>query len=139
MRITAMAAAVKSAILSACFFLVLGGTILPALADDAPLYVAPGPSTIVSTDTVKRYQQSATSSRKLGDIIGGSLKSPSGHATDLVVTTKCGRYQSATITYSDGSAKTMNLGGAPATKTDMEQAKAAIPILRIVDMGECND
>jgi hypothetical protein len=134
-----MVSAAKSATLSACFFLVLGGAVLRARADNGPLYVAPGPSTLVSTDTIRRYQQSGVTSRKLGDIIGGSLKSPSGHATELVVTTKCGHYKSATITYSDGSAKTLNLGDAPASKNDMEQAKAAIPILRIVDLGECND
>ena len=134
-----MAAAAKSATLCAYFCFALGGAILPALGDDGPLYVAPGPSTLISTDAMKRYQQSGVTSRKLGDIIGGSLKSPNAHATDLVVTTKCGYYKSATITYSDGSAKTMNLGDAPASKNDMEQAKAAIPILRIIDLGECND
>jgi hypothetical protein len=134
-----MGADAKFATLSACLCFVLGGAVFPALADQGPLYVAPGPSTVISTDTIKGYQRSGATVRKLGDIIGDSLKSPGGHATDLLVTTKCGRYQSATITYSDGSAKTMNLGGAPATKNDMEQAKAAIPILRIVDLGECND
>jgi hypothetical protein len=89
---------------------------------------------------MRHYQeQSGGATRKLGDLIGSSLKSPSSHATELVVTTQCGHYKSAMITYADGSAKTLNLGNAPATKNDMEQAKAAIPILRIVDIAGCGD
>jgi hypothetical protein len=113
--------------------------VAPAMADDTGgLYVAPGPSTLISSDAVKRYQeQSGVSTRKLGDIIGSSLGSPSNPATDLLVTTQCGHYKSATITYADGFTKTLNLGNAPATKTDVSQAKAAIPILRIEDLGGC--
>jgi hypothetical protein len=118
--------------------LMSGGFTAPAMADDTGgLYVAPGPSTLISSDAVKRYQeQSGVTTRKLGDIIGSSLRSPSP-ATDLLVTTQCGHYKSATITYADGSAKTLNLGNAPATQTDISQAKAAIPILRIEDLGGC--
>ena len=115
----------------------IGGTILPAAADGA-LYVAPGPSNLVAPDVVKRNQeQLAGTARKLGDLIGNSLKSPTSHATDLVVTTKCGHYLSASISYADGTAKTLNLGNAPATQSDMDKAKAAIPILRIVDQPGC--
>jgi hypothetical protein len=116
----------------------IGGTILPAAADNGALYVAPGPSNLVAADVVKRNQeQLAGTARKLGDLIGNSLKSPTSHATDLVVTTQCGRYLSASITYADGTAKTLNLGSAPATQSDMDKAKAAIPILRIVDQPGC--
>jgi hypothetical protein len=116
----------------------VGGTILPAAADNAALYVAPGPSNLVAPDVVKRNQeQLAGTARKLGDLIGNSLKSPTSHAIDLVVTTKCGRYLSASISYADGTAKTLNLGSAPATQSDMDKAKAAIPILHFVDQPGC--
>lgn len=112
----------------------------PARADNGPLYVAPGPSSLISSDVIKRNQdQLGGTGRKLGDLIGNSLRTPSSHATDLVVTTKCGHYLSATITYADGSAKTLNLSNAPASQTDMEKAKAAIPVLRIVDIPGCSD
>ena len=117
----------------------VGGLILPAAADNGPLYVAPGPSNLVAPDVVKRSQeQLAGSARKLGDLIGDALTSRTSHATELVVTTKCGHYLSATITFADGSAKTLNLGKAPASQSDMDKAKAAIPILRIVDQPGCD-
>jgi hypothetical protein len=117
----------------------VGGIILPAAADNGSLYVAPGPSNLVAPDVVRRNQeQLAGTARKLGDLIGDALKSPTSHATDLVVTTKCGHYLSASISYADGSAKTLNLGNAPATQSDMDKAKAAIPILRIVDQPGCD-
>jgi hypothetical protein len=116
-----------------------GSVILPAAADNGPLYVAPGPSNLIAPDVVRHSQeQLAGTARKLGDLIGNSLKSPTSHATDLLVTTKCGRYLSATISYADGSAKTLNLGNAPASQSDMDKAKAAIPILRIVDQPGCD-
>ena len=116
----------------------MSGTILPAAADNGALYVAPGPSNLVAPDVVRRNQeQLAGTARKLGDLIGDSLKSPTSHATDLVVTTKCGRYLSASISYADGTVKTLNLGNAPATQSDMDKARAAIPILRIVDQPGC--
>jgi hypothetical protein len=115
------------------------GTILPAAADNGVLYVAPGPSNLIAPDVVRRSQeQLAGTARKLGDLIGDSLKSRTSHATDLVVTTKCGHYLSASISYADGTAKTLNLGNAPATQSDMDKAKAAIPILRIVDQPGCD-
>jgi hypothetical protein len=121
-----------------CFFSV-AGTILPAVADNGPLYVAPGPSTMIAPEVTRRNQeQLAGTARKLGDLLGNSLRSPSSHATDLVVTTKCGHYLSAMISYADGTAKTLNLGGAPASQSDMDKAKAAIPILRIVDESGCD-
>lgn len=116
----------------------VGGIMLPAAADNGSLYVAPGPSNLVAPDVVRRNQeQLAGTARKLGDLIGDALKSPTSHATELVVTTKCGHYLSASISYADGSAKTLNLGNAPATQSDMDKAKAAIPILRIVDQPGC--
>jgi len=125
---------------AACVALALGLGAASSWADDnGGLYVAPGPSTLFSSDAIKRYQeQPGVATRKLGDIIGSSLKSPNGEVTELVVTTQCGRYKSATITYSNGAAKTLNLGNAPATKTDMDQAKAAIPVLQIVDITGCD-
>jgi hypothetical protein len=125
---------------AACVALALGFVAAAAQADDnGGLYVAPGPSTLFSSDAIKRYQeQPGVATRKLGDIIGSSLKSSNGEVTELVVTTQCGRYKSATITYSNGVAKTLNLGNAPATKIDMEQAKAALPILQIVDVTGCD-
>ncbi len=112
----------------------------PAGADNGPLYVAPGPSSLISPDVIKGNQdQLGGKGRKLGDLIGSSLRSPTSHATDLVVTTKCGHYLSAIITYADGSAKTLNLSNAPASQTDMDKAKAAIPMLRIVDIPGCSD
>jgi len=117
----------------------VGGPILPAAADNGPLYVAPGPSNLVSPEVVKRSQeQLAGTARKLGDLIGDSLKSRTSHATDLVVTTKCGHYLFASISFADGSAKSLNLGNAPASQSDMDKAKAAIPILRIVDQPGCD-
>jgi hypothetical protein len=114
------------------------GALTPAAAYDGPLYVAPGPSNLISPDVIKRNQeQLAGTSRSLGDLIGNSLKSPTSHATDLVVTTKCGHYQSATITYADGSAKTLNLSNAPASQSDMDKAKAAIPMLHFIEMSGC--
>lgn len=120
------------------FLTVLAAVGAVAQADNGALYVAPGPSTIVSGDLIKRNQEQLDgSARKLGDLLGNSLNSPS-RATDLVVTTQCGHYKSATITYADGFAKTLNLSNAPASKKDMDQAKAAIPILRIIDIGGCD-
>src|SRR6202521_1763237 len=116
-----------------------GAAMIPAEAADGPLYVAPGPSNLISPDVIQRNQeQRARTGRTLGDLIGNSLRSPTSHATDLLVTTKCGHYLSATITYADGSAKTLNLSNAPASQSDMDQAKAAIPILRIIDLGGCD-
>jgi hypothetical protein len=117
----------------------VGGVILPAAADNGPLYVAPGPTNLVAPDVVRRSQeQLAGTARKLGDLIGDSLKSRTSHATDLLVTTKCGHYLFASIAFADGSAKTLNLGNAPASQSDMDKAKAAIPILRIVDQPGCD-
>jgi hypothetical protein len=131
---------VRFSMLTACLLLAAATVIAPAQADDnGALYVAPGPNTLIPPDAIKRYQeQSAGSNRKLGDIIGNSLKSPNSHATDLEVTTQCGHYLSATITFANGVIKTLSLGNAPASKSDMEQAKAALPILRIVDLGNCD-
>jgi hypothetical protein len=112
----------------------------PAEADNGPLYVAPGPSSLISPDVIKRNQdQLGGPGRKLGDLLGSSLRSPTSHATELVVTTKCGHYLSATITYADGTAKTLNLSNAPASQSDMDKAKVAIPMLRIVDVPGCSD
>ena len=120
--------------------LALVAVISPVCAENGPLYVAPGPSSLISSDVVKGNQdQLGSTGRKLGDLIGSSLRSPTSHATDLVVTTKCGHYLSATITYADGSVKTLNLSNAPASQSDMDKAKAAIPMLRIIDMPGCSD
>jgi hypothetical protein len=116
-----------------------GGAVFPAAADNGALYVAPGPSNLIAPEVIRRNQeQLAGTARKLGDLIGNSLKSPSSHATDLVVTTKCGHYLWASISFADGTAKTLNLGNAPASQSDMDKAKAAIPILRIVDQPGCD-
>ena len=126
-------------IVRAVLLLALGAALVPANADSGTLYVAPGPTTLVSPDVIKRSQeQLAGTSRRLGDLIGNSLKSSGSRATDLTVTIKCGHYQSATITYADGSARTLNLSNAPASQKDMDQAKAAIPILRIIELGGCD-
>jgi hypothetical protein len=130
-----------SVIARAVLLLVCGAALVSANADadSGTLYVAPGPTTLVSPDVIKRSQeQLGASSRKLGDLIGGSLKTSTSRATDLTVTIKCGHYQSATITYADGSARTLNLSNAPASQKDMDQAKAAIPILRIIELGGCD-
>ena len=127
------------AMLRTGLFLALSAVAVAAAADEHALYVAPGPNTLISPDVVKRGQdQLSGSARKLGDLLGNSLESKASKAIDLAVTTQCGHYQSATITYADGSAKTLNLGNAPASRTDMDQAKAAIPILRIIDLGGCD-
>lgn len=124
-------------IVRAGLLLALGAAMVPAQADNGTLYVAPGPTTL-SPEMIRRGQnQLGGTGRKLGDLIGSSLRSSASRATDLVVTTKCGHYQSATITYADGSAKTLSLSNAPASQQDMDQAKAAIPILRIIDVGGC--
>jgi hypothetical protein len=108
-------------------------------ADDRSVYVAPGPKTIIAPNIANAdHAEVSASTRKLGDLIGGSLKIGNTNATDLLVTTRCGHYQMATITYADGTVKTLNLSNAPATKTDLEKAKAAIPILRVVDTTDCN-
>jgi len=128
-----------SFIVRAGLLLALGAAMVPAQADNNTLYVAPGPTTLISPDMIKRSQdQLGGTGRKLGDLLGSSLRSSTSRATDLAVTTKCGRYQSATITYADGSSKTLNLSNAPASQKDMDQAKAAIPILRIVYLGGCD-
>src|SRR5258708_36463233 len=126
------------ALVAAALFFGVGGTI-PAAADKGDLYVAPGPSSLVAPEVIKRNQeQLAGSARKLGDLIGNSLKSTTSHATDLVVTTKCGHYLYASISFADGTVKTLNLGSAAASRSDMDKAKAAIPILRIVEESGCN-
>lgn len=110
-----------------------------ANADDRSVYVAPGPKTIIAPNIANSSQALASgTTRKLGDLIGGSLTLGNTHATDVLVTTKCGHYQTAMITYADGTMKSLNLSNAPATKTDLENAKAAIPILRVVDAADCN-
>jgi hypothetical protein len=108
------------------------------VADNGALYVAPGPATLIAPPGgIKPGQDQLTGTvRKLGDLLGNSLSSPS-HATDVVVTTKCGHYRSATISYADGTTKTLSLGNAPASQSDMDKARAAIPILRIVDESGC--
>jgi hypothetical protein len=112
---------------------------LLARADDHSVYVAPGPRTIVAPNNANTNQaEMAGSTRKLGDLIGSSLKLGTTQATDLLVTTKCGRYQTALITYADGTVKSLSLSNAPATKSDLEKAKAAIPILRVVDVAGCD-
>jgi hypothetical protein len=127
------------ALVAVALFFGAGGTILPAAADNGPLYVAPGPSSLVAPEVIRRNQeQLAGTARKLGDLIGSSLKSSTSHATDLVVTTKCGHYLSASISYADGTVKTLNLGSAAATQSDMDKAKAAIPILRFVEEFGCD-
>jgi hypothetical protein len=110
-----------------------------AHADDRSVYVAPGPKTIIAPNiaNVSQAEVSGTT-RKLGDLIGGSLSLGNTRATDVLVTTKCGHYQTAIITYADGTVKSLSLSNAPATKTDLEKAKAAIPILRVVDAPDCN-
>ncbi len=126
-------------IVRAGLFFAFGAAMVPAQADNGALYVAPGPTTIISPNIIKRSQdQLGGTGRKLGDLLGNSLKSSTSRASDLAVTTRCGRYQSATITYADGSAKTLNLSNALASQKDMDQAKAAIPILRIIDLGGCD-
>ena len=122
---------------SAVFFSV-AGAILPVAADNGPLYVAPGPSTLIAPPAgIKPGQEQTTATaRKLGDLLGNSLSSPS-HATDVMVTIKCGHYRSATISYADGTTKTLNLGNAPASQSDMDKARAAIPVLHIVDEPGC--
>lgn len=138
MGILARAMSHTVALLGPAMMVSLAGAIFPAGADNA-LYVAPGPSNLVAPEVVRRNQeQLAATARKLGDLLGNSLNSPTSHATELVVTTKCGHYLSATISYADGSAKTLNLGNAPATQSDMNKAKAAIPILRFVDQSGCD-
>ena len=128
-----------SVIVRAVLILAVGAALVPANADNSTLYVAPGPTTLVPPDAIKRSQEQLEGSgRKLGDLIGGSLKTSTSRATDLTVTIKCGHYQSATITYADGSARTLNLSNAPASQKDMDQAKAAIPILRIIEVGGCD-
>ena len=129
----------SSVIVRAGLLFAFGAVMVPAEADNGALYVAPGPTTLISPDMIKRSQdQLGGTGRKLGDLLGSSLRSSTSRATDLAVTTKCGRYQSATITYADGSSKTLNLSNAPASQKDMDQAKAAIPILRIIDLGGCD-
>ena len=126
------------ALVGLALFLGVGGAILPAAADNGALYVAPGPSSLIAPEVIKRNQeQLAGTARKLGDLIGNSLRSTTTHATDLVVTTQCGHYLYASISYADGTVKTLNLGNAPASQSDMDKAKAAIPILRIVEEPGC--
>jgi hypothetical protein len=126
------------ALLGAALLFSVGGASLPAMADNGQLYMAPGPATLLAPPGgIKPGQdQSAGTLRKLGDLLGNSLQAPS-HATDVVVTTKCGHYLSATISYADGTVKILNLGNAPAIQSDMDKAKAAIPILHIVDQSGC--
>jgi hypothetical protein len=127
------------ALVAVAFCFSVGGTILPAAADNGSLYVAPGPSSLIAPEVIRRNQeQLAGTARKLGDLVGNLLKSSTSHATDLVVTTKCGHYLSASISYADGIVKTINLGNATATQSDMDKAKAAIPILRIVEESGCD-
>ena len=128
-----------SVLFGICLLLSIGAAMTPAEAEDGPLYVAPGPSNLVSPDVIKRNQeQVARTGRTLGDLVGNSLRSPTSHATDLLVTTKCGHYLSATVTYADGSVKTLSLSNAQASQSDMDNARAAIPILRIVDLFDCD-
>ena len=81
-------------IVRAGLLLAFGAAMVPAEADNGTLYVAPGPTTLISSDMIKRSQdQLGGTGRKLGDLIGSSLKSSTSRATDLAVTTKCGHYQ----------------------------------------------
>jgi len=118
--------------------IIVAATISQALADDHSVYVAPGPRTIIAPVRTGNDQVPLSgSTRKLGDLIGSSLKLGNSPAVDVVVTTKCGHYQFALITYADGTVKSLNLSNAPATKSDLEQAKTAIPVLKIVDVAGC--
>jgi hypothetical protein len=126
------------ALVGSALFFSVASAIPPAVADNGPLYVAPGPATLIAPPGgIKPGQEQLTATtRKLGDLLGNSLNSPS-HATEVVVTIKCGHYLYATVSYADGTAKTLSLGNAPASQSDMDKAKAAIPILRIVDESGC--
>jgi hypothetical protein len=129
----------RPALFGTIFLTLLLTNITQASADDRSVYVAPGPKTILAPNVANTSQAEVSgSTRKLGDIIGSSLKLGNNQATDLLVTTRCGHYQTATITYADGTVKSLSLGNAPATKLDLEKAKAAIPFLRVVDMADCN-
>ena len=126
------------AIVGSAILFSMVGAILPAVADNGALYVAPGPSTLIAPPGgIKPGQEQLSgTTRKLGDLLGNSLNSRS-HATDVEVTVKCGHYRSATISYADGTTKTLSLGNAPASQSDMDKARAAIPILHIVDESGC--
>jgi hypothetical protein len=77
------------AMLRTGLFLVLSAVAVCAAADEHPLYVAPGPNTLIAPDVIKRNQdQLSGSARKLGDLLGNSLESKSSRAIDLTVTTR---------------------------------------------------
>jgi hypothetical protein len=73
-----------SVIVRAVLLLAFSAAMVAANADSGALYVAPGrPTTLVSPDVIKRSQeQLGATNRKLGDLIGSSLKNSNSRATD---------------------------------------------------------
>jgi hypothetical protein len=91
---------------------------------------APNPDSQQFSDTSNRNQQALyQAAQGLGQLVVAT-KLP----VDLVVGTKCGRYEFATVTYSDKSAETVTMSG-EANAADMAAAKAKFPLLRIVNIA----
>ncbi len=59
------------------------------------------------------------------------------HAVDIVIITRCGHYKFIIATYSDGSSKSVNMHDKAVDTAELQGAQAAIPMLRVVDIAEC--
>jgi hypothetical protein len=75
--------------------------------------------------------------QQMGQMLGAALQRQTKRPTDLVLAICDGHYHFATVTYSDGSIKTVDLGDKPSNQTELEQIKAAIPMIRVVDLVGC--
>jgi hypothetical protein len=50
---------------------------------------------------------------------------------------KCGHYLYAKASYSDNTFKTVDLANQAVNESELDQAKAALPLLRVVDLIGC--
>jgi hypothetical protein len=62
---------------------------------------------------------------------------PVKRAVDIVITTACGRYKSMSATYSDGSSKSIDMQNRFIDEAELEAAERANPMVRVVDIAEC--
>jgi hypothetical protein len=93
---------------------------------------APNPDSQPFADTSNRNQQALyQAAQGLGQL---AVIKPSKLPVDLVIGTKCGRYEFAAVTYSDKSGDTVTMSG-EVNAADMAAAKAKFPLLRIVDFA----
>lgn len=122
-------------IVAMCFGVLIGAGGVPANADNTVVVVQADPYAQAFADTLKRNrQQQEETGRQLGQLIGAAFHRPAAHVTEIILVMKCGHYLYATTSYSDSTTKTVDLANLEVKEAELEQAKAALPLLRVVDL-----